>query len=140
MFSNNVSGPVGTSAIPPQTYSNSQILVMYGPNMTGAVQTTDAPYFQDLQASKRKLALNGGKPITLYTKVKQLNHITATTLNTDYAVQNPRWVSTGETGTAHFGLNVCFQKADAGMFASDSTNYQSCRIETTYYIACKGVM
>ncbi len=137
-FSNTTSAPVGTSVSTPAAFSNSQILVMYAPFL-GEVGTTDTEYMLETQSSKRRTALNGGRSIKLYTPLKQLNMVYQSLTNTDYTVQRPRWISTTEPDTPHYGLAMCFQKADKTVFASTSTNYQSVRIETTYYIACKGV-
>lgn len=143
MFSNTGSVPTGTTnniSSPPQTYSNSQILVMYAPWRAGSTEATDANYMRDCQASKRRLGLNGGKPIKMYMPLRQLTMVYRSLTDTDYTSSKPRWISTAESSTPHYGVSICFQKADQGQFASDSTNYQSCRIEATYYIACKGVV
>ena len=142
MFSNTVAGAVGTSGTPPMSGNNSQIVVMYAPWVHGnTYHAPDANYMKDTQASKRKLALNGGKPISLYMPVKQLSimHAPVGSGTVDYAAVNPKWISTRETSTPHYGLNICFQRADRAIFAHESAQYQSCRVETTYYIACKGV-
>lgn len=139
MFSNTTSNSVYHAGTPHQAYSNSQILVMYAPWKAGSVEIMDANYMRDCQASKRKLGLNGGRPIKLYTTLRQLGMVYRSPTNTDYVSSKPRWLSTKENDTPHYGLGICFQKADQEQFAADSINYQSCRIETTYYIACKGV-
>lgn len=141
MFSNTISGSINDhNGINPKTYSNSQILVMYSPWMAGETRATDASYMLDCQASKRRLGLNGGKPIKMYVPLRQLSMVYRTLTDTDYASSKPRWLATTEPSTPHYGVNICFQRADQSLFAGDSSNYQSCRIETTYYIACKGVI
>lgn len=139
IFSQTNTGPVQHEVSPQTTNSNAQILVMYSPWTAGQIQTTDANFMKDCQAAKTRIGLNGGKPISLYVPLRQLASTYSSIANTDYASVKPRWISTTETDTPHYGLNICFQRADRTLFANDATNYQSCRIETTYYIACKGV-
>ena len=143
MFSQTTAGPVHHETSPQTTNSNAQVIVMYAPWMSGASTDPDANYMKDTQASKRRLGLNGGKPISLYTKCKQLSVLyragLAPAATFDYGSTKPKWISTQEQDTPHYGLNICFQRADRDLFANDSTNYQKCRIEHTYYVACKGV-
>ena len=143
IFNQTSTGPVSHDNVPQTANSNAQILVMYSPWTAGESRVPDASYMKDCQASKTRIGLNGGKPISLYVPVKQLR-VTyrsglAPAATFDYASTKPRWISTQEIDTPHYGLNICFQRADRELFANDATNYQSCRIETTYYIACKGV-
>ncbi len=141
MFSNTTANVVGRGGTtPPLSYSNAQIMVMYSPWKAGESQDTDSNYMKDCQASKRRLGLNGGKPIKMYTQLRQLGMVYTSPTDTDYVSAKPKWISTTETNTPHYGVNICFQKADQSVFAADSNNYQSCRIETTYYIAVKGVI
>ena len=143
IFSQTQSGPVHHENQPQTTNSNCQLLVMYAPWTAGESRDPDANYMKDTQASKSRIGLNGGKPITLYTPLKQLSVRyragLAPVATFDYASVKPRWLSTTELDTPHYGLNMCFQRADRELFANDATNYQHVRIETTYYIACKGV-
>lgn len=143
-FNNTGSTNISTVSTPPQTYSNSQILVMYCPWKAGASEIMDAEYMLTCQASKRRIGLNGGKPIKLYMPLRQLSVMYRSGIppaaTYDYTSVKPQWISTQEIDTPHYGVGICFQKADQGLFAAQSTNYQSCRIETTYYIACKGVV
>ena len=116
---------------------------MTAPWTAGESRAADATYMRDTQASKTRIGLNGGKPISFYMPTKQLSVRyragIAPVATFDYASVKPRWISTQEEDTPHYGLNICFQRADQSLFAGDATNYQSCRIEYTYYIACKGV-
>ncbi len=143
MFSQTSAGPVQHEVSPQTTNSNAQVIVMYAPWSAGESRDPDANYMKDTQSSKRRLGLNGGKPISLYTKCRQLSvryrSGIAPAATFDYASVKPSWISTQEVDTPHYGLNICFQRADRTLFAADAINYQQCRIEYTYYIACKGV-
>lgn len=142
MFSQTGSVPISSGgSVPIMHNTNSQVIVMTAPWSAGETEAPDANYMKDKQASKRRLGLNGGKPISFYMPVKQLSvrHSTITGGGTDYASVRPKWISCKEPHCTHYGFNVCFQRADRSIFAHESTQYQSCRIEYTYYIACKGV-
>jgi hypothetical protein len=142
MFSQTQSGPIPSGAtLPISSNTNAQVIVMYAPWSAGNSEATDANYMKDKQSSKRRLGLNGGKPISMYMPLRQLSvrHSTATGGGVDFASVKPQWISTSEPKCVHYGSSVCFQRADRSIFAHEATQYQSCRIETTYYIACKGV-
>lgn len=143
IFSQTQTAPVHHENSPQTTNSNAQILVMTSPWVAGESRATDAFYMKDCQASKTRIGLNGGKPITMYMPCKQLSvryrSGVPPAATFDYASVKPRWISVTEPDTPHYGLNICFQRADQTLFAADATNYQFCRIEYTYYIACKGV-
>ena len=91
------------------------------------------------QASKKRLALNGGKPLKYYMKLNQLGEIYNTTVNTDYVVSRARYVSTEEVNTKHYGMEMYLNRVDGTTLSSSIANEQVMRETITYYIACKGV-
>ncbi len=140
IFANtNSTTQAASSSAPMLTNPNTQIIVWYNRHPQGQVPTLDRAFFEENTASKRRLGLNGGKPINFYTPLKQSNMIYESATGTDYTLQYPKWISTQEANAPHYGSNVMLERADGEIFAGDSNNYQKLRIESTYYIACKAV-
>ena len=97
--------------------NNSQLQIYTAQNRSGRTDEiiTEAK-FMDIQASKKRLCLNGGSPLSFYMKTNQLSETYASTSNTDYAVVRPRYLSTGETGAEHYGLNMFVNRVDGQAF------------------------
>jgi len=95
------------------------------------------------QASKKRLCLNNGRPIKYYMKLNQLSETFANVgglPNTDYTVQKPRYVSTGETGCEHYGLDMFINRVDNETLGSNLASApQVMRCTITYYMSFKGV-
>lgn len=113
-----------------------QIIVYWAPNMTGRTgHTLDEQHFLDVQSAKRRCLVNGGaRPINVYHKTKQLANTYSSSVNTDYAMVRPRWVSTDETTTGHYGMDMRIQLINDAAFGAGGL-----KIIYTYYIACKQV-
>ena len=129
-----------TAAIQPGT----QLQVYTIPNRVGTARTPGiSPLTEQIvlntQASKKRLALNGGRPLKYYMKLNQLGEIFNTTLNTDYTVSKARYISTGEVDTKHYGMEMYLNRVDGNTLSSSISNEQVMRETITYYIACKGV-
>lgn len=140
MFANTGSPMVAKSSSTPHLYSpNCQIIVWMNNHPQGQVPTLDREYFETQQSAKKRLGLNGGKPISCYTPLRQSNMVYRSPTDTDYTLMKPKWISTLEPETPHYGLNIAFERADGQLFANASANYQSVRIETTYYLAFRQV-
>ncbi len=96
--------------------------------------------YLDSQTSKRKSAISSnGKPLDYFMRVKQANEVYNTGVNTDYTLQKPQWISTSETGTPHYGMNMHIERCDGDTLSSGFSNNQIVRIIYTYYIECKKV-
>lgn len=137
----NITGNVqGTTNVAP----GSQLQVYTIPNRIGHSRTNPLyPLTEqivlDTQSCKKRLALNGGKPLKFYMKVNQLGMVYHDTANTDYVAAKSKFVSTSETGTEHYGLEMYINRVDGQTLSSNISNEQSVRITTTYYLACRGV-
>ena len=105
----------------------------------GALSPLTEAIILNTQASKKRLALNGGKPLKYYMKLNQLGEIYNTTVNTDYVVSRARYVSTEEVNTKHYGMEMYLNRVDGTTLSSSIANEQVMRETITYYIACKGV-
>jgi len=69
-------------------------------------------------------------------RLKQLNSIYQSPLNTDYTVVRPRYISTTEVATPHYGMNVHIAKVDGSTF---TTNSARLKIFEKIYLTCKQV-
>ena len=129
-----------------QSFSNSQLLMRIAPNPSGTtasvlVNPLNQQWFNECQATKRRLCLNAmGKPLATYTKLKQLSEVYHNVGNSDYQVVSPKWISTGENATPHYGLNCRLDRVSGEPLTSGFNNSQKVRIMTTLYVACKQVV
>ena len=142
-FNNTNSALTGNISGSTNVAPGGQLQIYTIPNRSGASRDVLHPLTEkiclDTQACKKRLALNGGKPIKIYMKTNQLSQMYASAINTDYAVSKPRYISTGETSTEHYGLEMYINRVDGETLSSNIANEQKVRITATYYIACKGV-
>jgi hypothetical protein len=100
--------------------SNNMIITVW-PNYTGTPLTAafTKAELNEIQ-SKRQWMFPLNKPTMIKMPLKQLNSIYNSTINTDYTVVRPRYISTTETATPHYGINVHICKCDGSAFGSDS--------------------
>ncbi len=117
-----------------------QIQVLYQPNYTGIIPTDmTEEYFLKGQTYKMRNLVNGGRPVTIYTKCKQqtLKYGGSVTNPIDYSVATPKWISTTEDTCPHYGNDIRLQPVWSG---GDITQLNiHVKIVSTYYIACKQV-
>ena len=134
LFSNSVS-------ISNSGYSNNQLLVYTDSNNIGTTETLPESLFLTSQTSRKRVCLtNSQYPIKFYNKLRQLRETYNGPTGTDYAMSYPRWISTGESTTPHYGMNIRIQRVDGqAMPAVTGAPTQYMKIFTTYYIACKKV-
>lgn len=120
-----------------------QIMLWANPNAVGKNNTSALTegFFLQSQVSKKRLCLHAsGRPIKLYTKCKQLSEIFSDEEgNTDYAKSYPKFVSTGEPDTEHYGLDIRLGRLDENVFSHDGSNYPTCKIITKVYLQCRQV-
>lgn len=123
--------------------TNSRLLLYYDNNPQGESKTLTEQYYLESQTSRKKLvATTSRAPIKFYTKVKQLSvlyHQTSPTPLTDYGMVYPKYISTSEPTTPHYGINMRIQRVDNSPFGTQLTNFQHMKINTTLYISCKRV-
>lgn len=121
---------------------NAQILMHIDTNQDGEDSSTsglEATYLNS-QTAKKRLCLNTlGKPIDIYMPLRQQSMIYGGAANTDYATVRPKWISTTEPTTPHFGFKMMLQRVDGQGFASIAANNQYVKIITTLYFKCKKV-
>lgn len=128
-----------TSSVP-ATRNNSQCILTMIPAADGVESIKTPSGLECLQARKDRLLLNTtGKPHNIYMKLTQLSMVygaaTATPPSiTDYALITPKWISTDEGTTEHFGIWTYIRAVNGSSF----DNIQL-RIEPTLYLSCKQV-
>ena len=124
--------------LPAGTMSNLQMLAYAAPNRTGQIaHGNDEVHFLECQASTRRCCYVGSaKPLKYYMKVNQLSERYNSAVNTDYAVVKPRYVSTNEPDSAHYGLDCHIRLVNGTAMGSNVTQLKTL---LTYYIACRGV-
>ncbi len=136
-FSNtNSNSRDGTSA------PNQQILCWMDTNRDGAdvSQSGLEQTYLNSQTAKKKLCLNTtGRPLDVYMPLKQQNMIYGGVGNTDYTTSSPKWVSTTEPATPHYGYKMMLQRVDGQSFTSGLINSQYCKIIQTVYFQCRKV-
>lgn len=135
-WSNNV-----TSQDEPSRFPNSQLLVYTDINQNGVTTgNNDIYYYLDSQTAKRKVAITTDrKPIDMLMRVKQANEVYQSVSNSDYTLMSPKFISTEETGTPHYGMNMFIGRVDGKELSAGFTNTQAVRFVYTYYIQCKKV-
>lgn len=111
------------------SYSNSQLMVRMAPNQSGVAEVLDSSYWQQIQAKKYKLALNGGRPIDIYMPLKQANIITSST-GTANTMVSPKFINTIQDNVVHYGINMSFERVDGQDFSGNHNNYQYASIVT----------
>lgn len=138
-FSNTGSQPTMGSNM---YYPNSQVLLHLDTNRDGEDSSTsglEQTYLNSQTAKKRLCLRNDGRPVDIYMPLRQQSMIYGGTANTDYATVRPRWISTNEPLTPHFGFKTMLQRVDGQPFAGITTNTQYVKITTTIYFQCKKV-
>lgn len=109
------------STTSPGTNSPANIIITVWRNTHGTPLTaafTKAELNQ-IQAKKQWMfPLN--RPTSLYMNLRQLSNTYNSTINNDYVTMKPKYLSTAETGTPHYGINVHIQKVDGSTFGAES--------------------
>lgn len=107
----------------------------------GAPGPLTEAHMLNTQAKTKRIALNGGKKLSYYMKVNQLAELytspAPSPLGTDFGVTRPKFVSTGEPSTKHYGYEFYINRVDGLPFPTDEV--QKVRVTATYYLTFKGV-
>lgn len=123
----------------PSALPNSYQLNMYTFFDPSGNYTTTFPAEADLlnmQSCKRRLGIQP-KQFKAYSKVRQANVVlsgpTAGTAD-QYTQLKPKWISTDNLTTTHYGINTVFFTAGA----QQNLHGQACQVVSTYYLEFKG--
>lgn len=120
-------GPSGTQNMIITVWPNT-----HGTPLTAVFQDTELLEIQ----RKRQFMFPLNRPTNLKMYLKQLSNTYAGTLNTDYTTVKPRYISTTETSTPHYGMNVHIRKLDGTAFGS---NAPKLLFKQKLYLTCKQV-
>lgn len=132
-FSNTMSGTEDSSL-----HANSQLLVRMAPNQRGSSDLLGNSYWQQIQAKKYRLAINGGKPLDIYMPLKQPNTLQSST-GTAPALVSPKFISSQIGNIVHYGLNLSIERVDGAGFTNGFGNTQKVKLITTIYLQTRGV-
>lgn len=113
----------------------SNIIMWVKPSRYG-YQIDNVQELVSCQAIKKRLVFKDDKPVDIYMPLTQLMQVYGTAVTTDYATIKPRWISTQEKDTLHYGLDMIFQTVSG---ANIVTMPMKIKIIQTLYFSCKGV-
>lgn len=120
-----------------------QILMYINPNAIGSANASSLTedFFMQSQCAKKRLCLRAsGRPVKIYTKLKQLSQIYSNeVLNTDYVKIRPKFISTNEVNAEHYGLDMRLERVDGNEFSHGGDEYPHVKIITKLYLQCRQV-
>lgn len=123
--------------------ANQQLIMYTVPNAQGVANTAnlDESFFMQSQCSKKRLCLTTtGRPVKVYTKMKQLSRIYSGELgNQDFIKVKPKFVSTTEPQAQHYGIDVRLQRIDGEEFSHGGTTYPVVKIVSKVYLQTRQV-
>lgn len=106
--------------------TNSQLLMYVMPNNTGRPRDLTLTEVDCLntQCVKKKLLMNSnGKGVSVYIPLKQLRMTFSSLTDMDYAVSYPRFISTDEVNTPHYGPTIRIQLVSGATNSSQIIRY-----------------
>ena len=104
--------------------------------------STQTEWLQRQATTTQIMPTGDNKPISCYMKVNQLAKMFSgiASATEDYAVTSPRFISTSEPSTPHYGFQFRFDNTTADtMNALPNTYMSKWHVELTYYIQCRTV-
>lgn len=141
-YFSNTSSSMSTQSTTTNTgsgYDNSQLMVRMAPNNSGEITALDNSYWQQIQAKKYKLALNGGRPVDIYYPLRTRS-LVQTSTGSQSSMTKPKFVPTANTSVLFEGINIAIDRLDGQGFSTGSnSNYQYVKVITTLYFECRGV-
>lgn len=105
---------------------NSQLILYSVPNQTGRpreIDLTEAECLNTQSVSTKLLMNSNGDGVSMYMPLKQLRETYQSTLNSDYAVSTPKFISTDETSTPHYGPSLRMQSVSGGTLSGQTIKY-----------------
>lgn len=120
---------------------NQNAMLLVCPNQMGNAQSIalDEQWFMDRPRTKKIPLMNdmGKSSFDEYFPLSQLSETYGSTVNTDYALTAPQFISTGEPGASHYGCAIRFQRMDGEPFSLSPT-VARVKIITTWYLEVRG--
>ena len=122
----------------------SQTMLFYCRDHMGQTLATDLSedwFNQRPRSRKRVLTNTTGKPsIDIYMPLTQLANTYQSVTNNDYTMKRPRFISTNEVNTPHYGFNLRIARVDGNNWTTGTQNqYPTLKLFTTVYFQCRGI-
>lgn len=124
--------------------NQSQVMLYYCRDhlgQTSAAQLSE-DWFNERPRSRKRLLVNAsGKPsFDIYMPLTQLANTYQSVTNNDYTMKRPRFISTNEVNTPHYGLNLRLSRIDGLPWTANSSNqYPTLKLFSTIYFECRGI-
>lgn len=124
--------------------SQAQAMLYYCRDHMGqsvAAQLSEDWFLERPRSRKRLLVNSTGRPsFDIYMPLTQLANTYQSVTNNDYTMKRPRFISTNEVNTPHYGLNLRIQRIDGNTFTANTSNqYPTLKLFTTVYWECRGI-
>lgn len=127
-----------------QSSSQAQTMLFYCRDHLGQSTASDLTeeWFNQRPRSKKRVLLNAmGKPaFDIYMPLTQLANTYHSLTNTDYVMRRPRFISTNEVSTPHYGFNLRLARVDGNRWTHGTSNqYPTLKMFTTVYFQMRGI-
>lgn len=100
---------------------NSQLIVWWDTNKSSRTMGTEQSFLES-QTSKRSI-LKPSNSLKMYMRLRQLSNIYKLT-DDDYGLIKPRYISTSEPNTPHYGSTMRISRVDGRAFGTQQANFQ----------------
>lgn len=124
--------------------NQAQVLFQYCRDHLGqnAATALTEDWFNERPRSRKRLLVNSvGKPsFDIFMPLSQLTNVYQSSVNTDYTMSKPRFISTNEVNTPHYGFNLRLSRIDGQPWTHATSNqYPTLKIFTTVYFEMRGI-
>ena len=99
-------------------------------------------WFNERPRSRKRLLVNSsGRPsFDIYMPLTQLANTYGSVTNNDYTMKRPKFLSTNEVDTPHYGMNLRLQRIDGNAWTAGSSNqYPTLKLFSTIYFECRAI-
>jgi hypothetical protein len=137
-----VQGYYNTTMTSPGTQA--QTMLFYCREHLGQSAASDLSedWFNQRPRSKKRLLINSvGKPaFDIYMPLTQLANTYQSVANNDYTMKRPKFISTNEVNTPHYGFNFRLARIDGKNWTTGSSHpYPTLKLFTTIYFQMRGI-
>lgn len=124
--------------------SQAQTMLFYCRDHLGQTAASDLSeeWFNQRPRSRKRLLVNSvGRPsFDIYMPLTQLANTYQSVTNNDYTMKRPRFISTNEVNTPHYGFNLRLSRVDGNNWTSNTENqYPTLKLFTTVYFQMRGI-
>lgn len=124
--------------------TQSQTMLFYCRDHLGQTAASDLSeeWFNQRPRSRKRVLLNTtGKPaVDIYMPLTQLANTYQSVTNNDYVMRRPKFISTNEVNTPHYGFNLRLARVDGNNWTAGTSNqYPTLKLFTTVYFEMRGI-